>query len=218
MDKEKAFNGLLAETGRRLNLSVQDRSFRGFFVGYKPREYLVIDVPKSSEISDWLNEARTVTGLFCTAGTVVQFESSVTDFIKRAAWLLILTYPGRLKKIHDLRKSYRAECSFPCKLVTVSDLKEYPGLMANVSTGGCKCTLPSTQPGQAQMFNLKKEVLLEFELPGSRGKKGLLGETLQVERFGSEIVLGIKFISNNDVETMEELSAYILKMMRSVPS
>ena len=218
MDKEKAFRGLLGEVGRHLILSVGDRSFRGFFAGFKPLEYLIIDVPKSSEISDLLNGSCVLIGMFCTSGKVVQFKSSITHFIKGAAWLVIVSYPEWLEKRHDLRKVYRVECSFPCKLVIVSDLKEYHGIMADVSTGGCKFTFPLTLPSQAKMFDLKKVVLLEFALPGSRGKKGLFGEVLHADRHGSEIVLGIKFASDNDVETMEELSVYILEMMRSAPS
>lgn len=218
MDKEKAFKGLLADSSRFLNLSVRDRSIRGFFIGFKPREYLVIDVPRSSEIGDLLGGSPTVTGMFCTSGTVVRFKASVTDFIRRSAWLLIVSYPERLEKIRDLRETFRAECSFPCKLLTVSEHKEYRGLMADVSTGGCKFTLQLTQPAQAKLFDVKKEVLLEFELPGNAGKKGLFGEILHVSRYGSEILLGIKFSGNNDAETMDALNSYILEMIKSVPS
>lgn len=218
MDKEKAFRGLLMEVNRHLILNVRDRSFRGFFAGFKPLEYLIIDVPKSSEISDVLNGSHALIGMFCTSGKMVQFKSSIKNVIKGAAWLVIVSYPDRLEKIQDLRKVYRVECSFPCKLVIASDLKEYHGLMADVSTSGCKFTFPLTIPSQAKIFDSQKEVLLEFALPGSSGKKGLFGEVLHADRHGSEIVLGIKFASNNDVEAMEELSMYILEMMKSVPS
>ncbi len=217
MDKEKAFIGLMAEANRYLNLSVREQPFKGVFAGFKPREYLVIDIPKTSEMSDLLNGADTVIGSFCTSGIVVQFESSIIDLIKGSAWLMIISYPRKLEEIHNLRKSYRAECTFPCKLVTASDLKEFAGLMANVSAGGCKCTLPSTQPGEARILSMEKKVLLEFKLPGSRGKKGLLGEILHLERCGLEIALGIRFCTDNDIETMEELGEYIALIMRSIP-
>ncbi len=218
MDKEKAFKGLLTDTSRFLNLSVRDRSFRGLFIGFKPREYLVIDVPRSSEIGDLLGGSPTVTGMFCTAGTVVRFKAAVTDFIRKSAWLLIVAYPEMLEKIRDLRNAFRAECSFPCKLVTVSEHKEYRGVMEDVSTGGCRFAFQLSQPAQAKLFDVKKEVLLEFELPGSAGKKGLFGEILHVSRYGSEILLGIKFSDNNDAETTEALHSYIVEMIKSVPS
>ncbi|MDR3555017.1 MAG: PilZ domain-containing protein [Syntrophobacteraceae bacterium] len=218
MDKEKLFNGLLAEVGRPLNLCVGEHAIRGFFVGFKPREYLIIDVPKSGEVSDSINGADTAVGTFCASGSVLQFESPIVDFIQSSAWLLMVAYPRKIAEIHNLRQSYRAECTFPCRLVTASDLKEYSGLMADVSSGGCRCTLPSTQPGHARMFNLESKVLLEFKLPGNSGKKGLLGEILHVERHGSEIALGIKFCNDNDMETMEELGEYISIMMTAVPS
>lgn len=214
MDRGKAFNGLLLESDRHVNLSAQGRAFRGFFVGFKPPEYLIIDVPKSAELSDWLSTRRTIIGSFCTQGMIVRFDSTVIAFLRQSAWLLIVTYPPKLVKIHDLRKSYRVECNFPCKVVTVSDLKEYFGLLTNVSTGGCKCTLLAIPPNQIGMLNEKKQVLLEFELPGSRGKKGLFGEILQVVRFGTEIALGMKFSSENEIETLEQLNAYILNVAK----
>jgi len=68
MDNEKAFNGLLLETGRHLNLTSGGRTFGGCFVGSKPQEYLVIEVPGSTEIDACLVESQADTGLFCAAG------------------------------------------------------------------------------------------------------------------------------------------------------
>lgn len=215
MDKEKAFNGLLLEPNRHVNLSAQGRAFRGFFVGFKPQEYLIIDVPKSAEISDWLSGRRTVVGSFCTQGVILRFESTVTAFLRQSAWLLIVAYPPKLVKIHDLRKSYRAECNFPCKLLTTFGLKEYPALLTNISTGGCKCTISSIPPAHIEMFNTKKQLLLDFELPGSPGKQRIVGETLRVERHGAEIALSIKFSSDNDTQALEQLNAYILSVAKA---
>ncbi len=84
--------------------------------------------------------------------------------------------------------------------------------MADISSGGCNCILTKLPPYLIEMFNSQKQVLLEFELPGIRGKKGLFGEVLNVSRDGAKIALGIKFNGNDDVETLEELSGYILKV------
>jgi len=97
MDSEKAFNGLLLETGRHLNLIARGRTLRRCFVGSKPREYLVIEVPRSTEIDACLAEGAAVIGLFCAAGKMVQFESSAVAFLREPAWLLFVTYPRRLK-------------------------------------------------------------------------------------------------------------------------
>jgi len=212
MDIEKAFDGLMVETDRLVNLIVRGHSFRGFFVGFKPQEFLVIEVPVSTEVDTWLTEGNAVMGSFCTDGTLIQFKSSITALLKRSAWLLVVSYPSRLAKICDLRSSYRAECSIPCKLVTVFDLHKYSALIKNVSVDGCKCVLPSIPPRQVEKISPEKKVLLEFDLPGSRGKKGLLGEIVHMSCSGTKISLGIKFKGNDDKEALEELDEYVLKV------
>jgi|SRR5208283_49865 len=213
MDIEKAFGGLMVETDRHVNLIARGQSFRGFFVGFTPREFLVIEVPISTEVDTWLSEGNAVMGSFCADGTLVQFKSSITALLKRPAWLLIVvSYPSRLAKICDLRSSYRAGCSIPCTLVTVFDFHKYSALIENMSVDGCKCVLPSIPPRQVEKLSSEKKVLLEFDLPGSRGKKGLFGEIVHMSCDGTKISLGIKFNGNGDREALEELNEYISKV------
>ena len=193
MDSEEGFNGLLMETGRHLNLTARGRTFGGCFVGSKPREYLVIEVPRSTEIDSCLTECHAVSGLFCAAGKMVQFDSSIIAFTKRPAWLLFLTYPSSLENIHDLRSRRRAECSIPCILVTLSNFKQHMGLIANINTGGCKYILSPISSVQTKMLNPENKVLLEFDLPGKDGRIKIFGEVMNIKRDGSGVSLGIKF-------------------------
>jgi len=218
MDIKKAFDGLMVETDRHMNLVARGQSFRGFLVGFKPQEFLVIEVPISTEVDTWLTVGNAVMGSFCADGTLVQFKSSITALLKRPAWLLIVSYPSRIAKICDLRSSYRAECSIPCTLVTVSDFHKYSALMENMSVGGCKCVLPSIPPSQLEKLSSEKKVLLEFDLPGSRGKKGFFGEIVHMSCEETKISLGIKFNGNDDQEALEELNEYILKVVNILSS
>lgn len=218
MDNEKAFSGLMEEKGRHLNLTAGGQTCGGYFVGFKPREYLLVEVPRSAEIEGWLAGRKSVVGSFCVFGKVVRFESSIVVFLKKPAWLLVVAYPSRIKEIRDLRTSFRAECSIPCTLMSVRDLRKFQGLIVNLSTGGCKCILTSIPSSQVEMFNSEKQVLLEFELPGRHGKKGLFGEALYVDRDGAKVSLGIKFGGNDDQEALEELSEYVLSVAKLLSS
>ena len=213
MDSEKAFNGLLLETGRHLNLTARGRTFGGCFVGSKPREYLVIEVPRSTEVDACLTEGNAVVGLFCTAGKMVQFESSVIAFLKRPAWLLFVTYPSSLANIYDLRSTHRVECSIPCTLVTLFNLKQHTGLIANINAGGCMCALSPASSAQAKMFNPENKVLLEFDLPNDHPRK-IFGEIANVKRDGTGVSLGIKFNDVYEDAASKELAQYLLNMMR----
>ena len=212
MDIQKAFDGLMMETDRHVDLIAGNQSFRGFFIGFKPREFLIIEVPVSTEVDAWLTEGNAVMGTFCTDGTFVQFKSSISALLKGPACLLIVSYPSRLAKICGLRNSYRALCNIPCTLVTVFDFHKYSAIMENMSVGGCKCVLPPIPPRIVEKLGSEKKVLLEFDLPGSRGKKGLLGEILHISCDETKISLGIKFNGNDDQETLEDLNEYILKV------
>ena len=214
MEVENLFNGLLMEAGRLLHLTVCDRVFKGYLVGFKPQEYLVLEVPRSTEIDDALSKCNVIAGSFFVSGTVVRFESSITAYLKRPAWLLFVRYPPSLEKLHDLRSSNRVECSIPCILVTLFNLRHYSGLIVDINAGGCKCLLTSISPSQAEMFTAEKKVLLEFDLTGSKGRKRLSGEVLNVKRDGARISLGIKFNGDDDKSTFKELEDYVSKVAK----
>jgi c-di-GMP-binding flagellar brake protein YcgR len=215
MDDENLFNKLLMETGSPLHLIVSGRSFKGRFIGFKPPEYLVIDVPRSEEIDAALAECHEIVGCFCVSGTVIRFESSISARLKKPAWLLVVAYPHRLSKIRDLRTSYRAQCSLPCTLVTLLNLNQYSGLITDISADGCKCIPSSISLSQAQkLFNSEKKVLLEFELPGGHGRTRLFGEVAGVRRDGTEISLGIKFEEHHDEAAVKELQDYVSNVVR----
>ncbi|MGA2223002.1 MAG: PilZ domain-containing protein [Syntrophobacteraceae bacterium] len=214
MDIENLFNGLLMETGRPLHLTACDRVFKGYLVGFKPPEYLVIEVPRSTEIDAALTNCNTISGSFFVSGAVVRFESSTTAYLKKPAWLLFVRYPSALEKIRDLRSSNRVKCSIPCMLVTLFNLRYYSGLIIDINAGGCKCLLASISPSQVEKFTSEKKVLLEFDLTGSSGRKSLSGEVLNVKRDGAKILLGVKFNRDEDEATLKELEDYVSKVVK----
>lgn len=215
MDGENVFQKLLAEPGRTLNLTICGRVYKACFVGFKPREYLVIEIPRSSELDALLSGCNSIIGSFCVSGGVIRFESSISSFLKKPAWLLILNYPISLSKVRDLRSSFRAQCSIQCTLVTLFDLSQHPGLIVDINAGGCRCIPSSISPKQAEtIFNAEKKVLLEFELPGSAGRKRLFGEIAAVRRDGSEISFGIKFNDNDDEAALKELEDYVANVVK----
>jgi hypothetical protein len=214
MDIENLFNRLMMETGRPLHLTACDRVFRGHFVGFKQSEYLVIEVPRSTEIDAGLGEGHSVVGSFFASGIVVRFESTITAYLKRPAWILFVRYPSSVEEISHLRSSNRVECSIPCILVTLFNLKQYTGLIVDINTGGCKCFLTSVSLSQAEMFNSEKKVLLEFDLTAARGKKRLFGEVSNIKREGPKISLGVRFCDNDDEATLKELEEYVLNQMK----
>ena len=148
----------------------------------------------------------------------MQFKASVAALLKGQTLFLVISYPSRLAKICDLRSSYRAECSIPCTLVTVFDFHKYSVVMENMSISGCKCVMPSIPPRQFERLKSEKKVLLEFDLPGCRGKKGFLGEIVHMSSDETRISLGIKFDGNDDQEALEEMNEYISKVQAILSS
>ncbi len=212
MDIENLFNRLLMEAGRPLHLTLRDRVFRGYLVGFKPPEYLVIEAPRAPEIDAGLSEGLPVIGSFFASGTMVRFESSITAYLKRPAWLLFARYPSSLEKIRDLRSSNRVECSIPCILATLFNLKQYAGLIVDLNSGGCRCLLTSISRDHAEMFKSEKKVLLEFDLTGGHGRKRLFGEVSNLMRDAAGIALGVRFSDNNDEAAMKALDEYVLNL------
>ncbi len=215
MDNENLFNRLLMEAGRSLHLTVSGRVVKGRFVGFKPREYLIIEVPRSAESEAAFIELQAVIGSFYVSGTLVRFESSITACVKRPAWLLFVAYPSSLSKVRDLRSAYRAQCSITCTLVTLFNLNQYSGVIVDINAGGCRCISSSISPSRSEiLFNSEKKVLIEFELPGSYGRKRVFGEVVSVRREGAEISLGVKFNDNDDETALRELEAYVSNVVK----
>jgi hypothetical protein len=206
MESEKAFHALLTEPGRRLNLTARGRTFGGYFIGSKPAEYLVIELPRSSEIDEHLTEGRSVRGSFCASGEMIRFESSIIAFQKKPAWLLLLSYPSSLENIHTLRSSNRAECNIPCRLMTLSNLKEYTGLITNISAGGCRCILSSTSSNLTKLFKSDTRVLLEFNPANGGDTEKRFGEIHSLTRDGPDVSLGIKFNDDHDEAILKEFA------------
>ena len=191
------------------------RAVKGCFVGFKPREYLIVEIPRSAEIDAAFTDNQAVVGSFYVSGTLVRFESSISAHLKRPAWLLFVAYPSSLSKVRDLRSAYRAECSIPCTLVTLFNLNQYSGLIVDINAGGCRCVPSSMSPGRAEaLFNSEKKVLIEFELPGSSGRKRVFGEVASVKRDGAEISFGIKFNDNDDEKALRELEEYVSNVVK----
>ena len=215
MDKESFFNRLLMEKVRQLHLTVGGRVIKCCFVGFKPREYLIIEVPGSAEIDGAFTGTESVLGSFHTSGTVVRFESSITAHVKSPAWLLFVAYPSSLSEIKDLRSAYRSECSIPCTLVTLFNLNQYEGLIVDINSGGCRCVPSSISHNRAELlYNSEKKVLLEFELPGSYGRKRVFGEVASVRRDGAEISFGIRFNDHDDEKALRELEDYVSNVVK----
>jgi len=205
---------LLMETGRYLNLTARGLTFRACFLGFKQPEYLVVEVPRSAEIEAALSDSQAIIGSFLTLGKMVRFKSSIVCFLKKPVWLLFVAYPPSVENTYNLRRLPRVDCSIPCVLVTLSNLKKYSGSIVNLNAGGCKCIVGSVSPGQARIFNSEK-LLLEFELSGGSNRKRLFGDVMNVERDGDGVSLGVKF-SGNDKVVIKELSEYFLDMVNSL--
>ena len=213
MDAECVFNKLMGETGRSVHLTACGRVFKGYMVGFKSPDYLVIEVPRSAEIDAGLSEGHAVTGLFFASGTAVGFQSIITAFLKRPAWLLFIKYPSSLEKIRNLRSTNRVECNIPCTLLASFNLKQHSGMIVDITGGGCKCLLTSIPPAHAKMFNTEKKVLMEFDL--GHGKTKFFGEVSNLKREGATISLGVRFCDNNDETALKELNGFIINQVRS---
>jgi hypothetical protein len=215
MDSECFFSKLMGETGRSVHLTARGLVFKGYLVGFKSPEYLVIEVPRSAEIDAGLYEGHAVTGLFFAAGTAVGFQSTITALLKKPAWLLFVKYPSSLEKIRNLRSSNRVECNLPCTLLALFNLKQYSGTIVDITASGCKCLLTSIPPAHAKMFDTEKKVLLEFDF--GRGKTKCLGEVSNLKREGTTVSLGVRFC-DNDETTLRELNVFVLGQVKSCSS
>ncbi|MHC1728234.1 MAG: PilZ domain-containing protein [Syntrophobacteraceae bacterium] len=206
---------LQAEIGQSLLFLTSDRAFKGCLVGIKSGEYIIIEVPRTADTDQLLIEGNKISGALMVSGTVMKLEATIKAYIRRPARMLIASWPI-LRRSHDLRKTSRVNCNIPCVLKSSSTMKEYTGLIMDLSTGGCKCHTKSITANEARLFEQEKNVVIDFELLGSDKTNRVWGEVKSTDRDGGTFQLGIQFC-DTEQQVLDDISQYVSSVTSLLP-
>ena len=180
----------------QLQFRGSDLRLKSKLVGIETGYYLIVRPPKSSIDLEWLKIGSRVIVRYMCAGTIYGFQSTILGHMEQPVQFLILSYPKEIEQ-HDLRRFKRVECLLPAKCAI--SLVDYPGMIVDISLGGCKFLSTIDEEDILLDGNLEEEVRLSFELPGTSGSQSTQGRIKSVRWDGAKLELGIQFFGVDQV-------------------
>jgi c-di-GMP-binding flagellar brake protein YcgR len=181
-----------------VHLSGLDGQFKSIMVGQEPQKYLMIRLPMLTGIINKLYEGNRVTIRYMYAGCVYGFLSTVLHFITKPSPLLFLAYP-RTIEILELRRFKRVDCFFP-GTAKIQE-KECSGTIVDISTGGCKFSIDTSDEVRVPPIEVEEEIDLCFQLIGNSQLEPVLGKVRSISRDWGKVVVGIQFDALNTETT-----------------
>lgn len=188
----------------------QRGKFRSTFIGYMPKNYVLVQYPDSSKLGSFSQHITqgmgvTVRGLIeGHEGAVVAFVSNVKQTIQIPSRIIVLEFPREVS-LQNLRSSMRIDTFIKAK-IKVKD--EYWGsVISDISVTGCqlminngeKLTLTDDQP---------VEIIIE-DFQGLRNLK-LTAEICNSKTQVDGVMLGVKFDESSKIEVTKLLQHAVI--------
>lgn len=170
-----------ADEGRRLAAEL---------IGVVHFEFLILRLPWVPGLRARLLPGSMMTVRFVSSGDLCGFQSAVLSHTAKPALILFLEYPEVIEKL-TLRQHRRVRCALPVQMH--SRRGDAPGLIADLSRGGCKLALDLRgQSGLRQMVAGDQLVLRSsFSPDGVPQTVTCTVRTVDIEV--SRMVLGVAF-------------------------
>ncbi|UUO24572.1 flagellar brake protein [Colwellia sp. M166] len=188
----------------------QRGKFRSFFIGYMPKNYVLVQYPDSSKLgnfSQYIAQGMgvTVRGLIeGHEGAVVAFVSNIKQTIQIPSRIIVLEFPREVS-LQNLRSSVRIETYIKAK-VKVKD--EYWGsVISDISVTGCQLMI-----NNGEKLTLSDDKPIEIIIEDFQGLKNL---KLEAEICNSKvqsdgIMLGVKFDDSSKLEVTKLLQQAVI--------
>lgn len=186
-------------TALRVRLGGMDGHFNSSMVGVEPGQFLIMQLPMMTGIINKLYEGNRATVRYMYSGSIYGFRASILHYITKPSPLIFLTYPKSIE-ILQLRSSKRVDCFFSGRVDILG--KEIPVAIVDISTGGCKFNIETTDEIRVPHMEVGENVNLSFKLIGSLHPHTFRGKVRSICRDQGQVVVGIQF---------EDLDAEIAK-------
>lgn len=187
----------------------QKSKFRTVFIGYLPKQYVLIQFPDSSKLgnfSQYIKQgaAITVRGLIeGHEGAIVAFVSCVQQTIQMPSRIMVLDFPHSVS-LHQLRSSVRIDTNILAK-VKVDDLY-WQTTITDLSISGCHLDISN---GEKLVLADNKMVEIVVEGEGGASNIKLPATICNLKKSLDGVSFGVKFSEQNKMQVMELLKTAI---------
>jgi len=183
----------------------QRAKFRTTFIGYLPKQYVLIQFPDASKLGKFsqhiIQGAKiTVRGLIeGHEGAVVAFATTIKQTLQMPSRIIVLEFP-RTVGLQNLRSSIRIETDINAKVKI--DQNYWETTIANLSINGCQLSIVN---GEKLVLSEKKaiEIVIEDDQGGSNLK--LRGAICSLKQQVDGLSFGVKFSSKSHAQVSQLL-------------
>ncbi len=171
----------------------QKAKFRTTFIGYLPKQYVLIQFPEPNKLGQFSQHIKqgtviTVRGLIeGHEGAVVAFISSIKQTIQLPSRIMVLDFPHSVS-LQNLRSAIRIDTDINARVKI--DQNYWQTTITNLSINGCQLSIVN---GEKLVLSEKKvlEIIIEDKHGGSNVK--LNGAVCNLKHQNDGLSFGIKF-------------------------
>ncbi|TPH18618.1 PilZ domain-containing protein [Litorilituus lipolyticus] len=184
----------------------QKNKFRTTFIGYLPKQYVLIQFPDSSKLgnfSQYIKQgtAVTVRGLIeGHEGAIVAFVSVVKQTLQLPSRIMVLDFPHSVS-LHHLRSAIRIDTNIIGK-VKIDDLY-WNTTITNLSISGCHLDVAN---GEKLVLAEDKDIEIVIESIEGSGNIKLAGNICNLKQLSTGVSFGVKFNSSCKEQVVELLN------------
>jgi c-di-GMP-binding flagellar brake protein YcgR len=213
MDHPAKTKGLSIGIGTELFISIHgiDVRLRSSLVGIKPDEYLIIDMPRISDIESKTFAGNKLVVTYMLSGAMYSFKAEILNSIRKPCRLIFISHPEDSAR-QELRNHQRVECYIPAVAKLYGDEVEYGVMILDISLGGCKFSSEAIPKDRCHLFQPQAKINLNLALLSLEDMETIKGEIMNTKQDASRVFIGVKFedISNR---IRSKLDAYVKSVM-----
>lgn len=188
----------------------QKGKFRSIFVGYSPKNYVLIQYPDSSKLGNFARYivqgmSVTVRGLVeGHEGAVVAFLSNVKQTVQIPSRLIVLEFPREVG-LQNLRSSMRIDTDIKAKIKVKEEY--WLSVISDMSVSGCKLLVSN-----GEELKLSSDKPLEVIIEDFQGLSNLKleAEICNTKIQTDGILLGVKFVEASKIEVTKLLQQAVI--------
>ena len=183
----------------------QKGKFRTIFIGYLPKQYVLIQFPEANKLgqfSQYIKQGTSITvrGLIeGHEGAVVAFATFIKQTIQMPSRIMVLEFPHTVG-LQNLRSSIRIDTNINAKVKI--DENYWQTTIANLSINGCQLTIIN---GEKLVLSEKKaiEIVVEDQQGGNNLK--LNGAVCSLKQQIDGLSFGVKFNEKSHTQVSQLL-------------
>ena len=172
----------------------QKKKFRTTFIGYLPKQYILIQFPDASKLGSFAQYIMQGTGVTVRGliegheGAVVAFVSSIKQTVQIPSRIMVLDFPKSVS-LQSLRSSIRIDTEIKSKVKV--DKEYWQSTITDLSINGCHLSI---NDGEALVLADDKSVEIIIEdFQGLQNIK-LIAAICNIKQQSSGVSFGVKFI------------------------